>query len=427
MGGKAALVIVLGFAFVLTYVSQNLGSASKKAVGNVSLYASASESHNLAVTAANVALAKFYQDTTWRGTATQTFPTGGVLRGGFTYATVNMPGGNLKLRSFTSVPVLLGTGAQGMLHDTVEVILDRNTTQSFTIFAWMTNSENGVYWITGDTVWGRVHSNGKIYVNGSPVYWEKVTTASTFSERPGRGANQGIYKNGYETGIAPITLPNDISMVVNAATSGGRNYIGNITVTLYPGTSADNDGYVIVVAGAARDTIQLNDAGFNGTLLGTGRVTVSGTLDGRLTIGSLNDVYIVDNILYENSSIPATNDMLGLVADDDVIVADNAANRTNCEIHGSIFARTGSFTAENYSSGSPRGTLRVLGSIVQDDRGAVGTFSHGEIQTGYLKRYRYDTRLSDNDVRPPSYPGFYRKTYKIAGWWENVRAPAWWD
>jgi hypothetical protein len=106
-------------------------------------------------------------------------------------------------------------------------------------------------------------------------------------------------------------------------------------------------------------------------------------------------------------------------------VADNTANKTNVEIDASIFARTGSFTAENYSSGSTRGLLKLEGSIVQNARGAVGTFNSGTttLKTGYSKRYRYDDRLSDPTFRPPYYPGFYKATYAIANWWENVRIP----
>ena len=49
--------------------------------------------------------------------------------------------------------------------------------------------------------------------------------------------------------------------------------------------------------------------------------------------------------------------MLGLVAEDSVIVADNAANQADCTIQGNIFARTGSLTAQNYDNGVLRGRL----------------------------------------------------------------------
>jgi hypothetical protein len=53
----------------------------------------------------------------------------------------------------------------------------------------------------------------------------------------------------------------------------------------------------------------------------------------------------------------------------------------------------------------------------------VGTFSGGVINTGYLKRYRYDQRLADPNFRPPFYPGFVSIAYPIASWWESVRIP----
>ncbi len=60
-----------------------------------------------------------------------------------------------------------------------------------------------------------------------------------------------------------------------------------------------------------------------------------------------------------------------------------------------IFARSRSFTAENYSSRGLSGTLQVVGSIVQNDRGAVGQFSGSTLLSGFYKRYRYDPRLED--------------------------------
>jgi hypothetical protein len=32
--------------------------------------------------------------------------------------------------------------------------------------------------------------------------------------------------------------------------------------------------------------------------------------------------------------------------------------------------------------------------------------------------------LSDPNVRPPFFPGFFRKTLAIVNWWESVRRPA---
>ena len=112
--------------------------------------------------------------------------------------------------------------------------------------------------------------------------------------------------------------------------------------------------------------------------------------------------------------------MLGLVAEQSVIIADNAANQADCIVQGNIFARTGSLTAQNFSNGTLRGRLTILGSIVRE---AGGTNLNGVLNSGYFKSYAYDACLYDPNVRPPSYPGFIPQTTNVIGWWESLRLP----
>jgi hypothetical protein len=403
---------------------------STRSIENMSNYTTTTESHNLAITGANVGLAKVYLDTSWVGTVTQNFNGGGggegsgdgTMIGGFTVSMQRMGGGVSRLRSVSSYPHSPGV----TLHDTLEVFLNDKKKNSFTLFAWMTDFEGNVFWITGDTVWGRVHSNGTLHMNGSPVFYEKVTTSKLMDPRPGKGANKAVFKNGYETGVAEIEFPTDFSEIIAAAGSGGRAYGADVWVDLYPGSSSNNDGYALVrssAGGAVIDSFSLNGGGFNGVILGTNQVTVRGTVDGQLSIAALNDVRIDDDVVYADRDVSTSDDLLGLIAEDDVIVNDNIANQTNCVIDGSIFTRTGSFTVENYNSGSPRGNLHVLGSIVQKERGLVATYSGSDLNTGYYKRYRYDERLSDLNFRPPYFPGYWVKTYAITNWWESFRIP----
>jgi hypothetical protein len=229
-----------------------------------------------------------------------------------------------------------------------------------------------------------------------------------------------------ETGVAEIQFPDDLSIVFGAAASGGRQYAGNIEVRLYPGTSGNNDGYALVYSGGSViDSVSMYDASFNGVLASTGTIGVSGTLDGKLSIASATNIEVRDDILYSDRSTTTSDDVLGLIAETDIVVADNVPNRTDCRVDASIFTREGSFRAENYNTGSPRGTLQVLGSIVQDERGTVGTFNTGTntLRTGYYKAYRYDLRLANAGFRPPYYPGFYTKSFAIASWWESIHVP----
>jgi len=419
MGGKASILYVIGFSFIMVYVTTTLTSTANRAQGNMSNYAAATESHNIAVAGANVGLARLYQDTSWRGTETQALTK--AFNGTFTYTIQNGSDGLPFLRSVSTV-----RGPQGMMHDTIEVFFGGNVRQNFTLFAWLSNFEGNVFWITGDTVWGRVHSNGQMHMSGYPTFMEKLTTSKGIDPKWGSGVNHAVFKDGHETGVAKIDFPNDLSELFGASTSGGRRYAGNVEVQLREGTSANNDGYALVYSGGTRiDSVAMADPSFNGVIAGTGTVSVRGTLDGALSVASLGDVYIMDDILYADRDVTTSDDVLGLIAENDVLVANNTANSTGCTIDASVFARTGSFWAEDYNSGSPRGELYLLGSIIQETRGAVGTFSGGNavLKTGYSKRYRYDIRLADPNFRPPYFPGFYTRARTIAGWWESVHMP----
>jgi hypothetical protein len=422
MGGKAGLILVVGFSAILGYIAMNVSNVSTQAVTNMSMYTAMTSSHNVALAGANARLAQFYQDSTDWSTVSKTF-TGKNFTGSYSAGITDIGGNKLRMRCVSTYP--LGSAS---MHDTVEVFFDRTKKNSFSLFAWMTNFEGNVFWITQDTVWGRVHSNGNLHINGSPVFMQKATTAKGFDPpKVGSGQNRAIFKDGYETGIAEIDFPNNLNEIVTASVGGGRRYTTDIFVTLSPGTSANNDGVAYIRGGNLPtspiiDSIQLNGAGFNGAILGTGSVGVEGTLDGQLTICSQTNMYIHNDVLYErNPRFTTSDDVLGLVAENNVIVKNNAANNSNCEIHGSIFTRTGSFTAENYNSRPVSGELRVLGSIVQETRGAIGQFSGSTITSGFSKRYRYDNRLNDPVFRPPFYPGYYVSTYAITNWWESYR------
>ena len=442
MTGRAALILIMGFSLLMGYMLQNLNSAGTLASGNMSTYNGMNASHNLALAGANVGLAKLYKDTTWGSASTasitQSF-TGGQFLGTFTVSAFKA-GAWKTLRSVSVYP------AGGVTYrDTIEVSLSNNIVNTFTLFAWMTNLENGVFWITGDSVWGRVHSNDNLTVSGSPVFLQKVTTAKGFIPALGKTKNIGgknytnkaIFINPPkpETGVPKINLPSDLTDLAAAAASpNGKKYTGDIWVTLdgkSPTTSGDGKAYVRATkTGPIIDSIALSDPNFNGVMMATGVVNVSGKLDGNLTIASYstptatgNNVIIQGDILYEKNPMNGTSDdRLGLVANNDVIVADNVPAGGDREIDASIFARLGSFTAENYDTRPLQDELRVLGSIVQNSRGAVGTFSGGASLThGFHKRYRYDDRLADPAFRPPHYPGWVSTTYAILNWWESYR------
>ncbi|MCH7876334.1 MAG: hypothetical protein IH965_13690 [Gemmatimonadetes bacterium] len=169
---------------------------------------------------------------------------------------------------------------------------------------------------------------------------------------------------------------------------------------------------------------QLNPS-FKGVIFVDGKVGISGKLRGRVTIAAMDDIVILDDIIYATDPGAGTcADILGIFSGNAVVVADNTINApsrpwpswsyrpyddTLGEFIQGVVLALGSFTVENYNSGSSnaepcqgtpqgRGCLYLTGGIIQDTRGAVGLLSG----RGYTKRYSYDQCAFTNP--PPYFP-----------------------
>jgi hypothetical protein len=161
-----------------------------------------------------------------------------------------------------------------------------------------------------------------------------------------------------------------------------------------------------------------------GVIYVNGTVGVSGVLRGRVTLYASNTVVLLDDLRYATDPASGVcDDMLGIIAANNMVVADNAINSPQSAggsyrnfddtkdlyIHGVIMTLDESFTVQNYSSGPTdandcgstnwgRGCLFLTGGLIQERRGAVGTTSG----TGFLKRYSYDRCVIQ--IPPPYYP-----------------------
>jgi Tfp pilus assembly protein PilX len=161
-----------------------------------------------------------------------------------------------------------------------------------------------------------------------------------------------------------------------------------------------------------------------------GSAWVEGSLKGRLTIATDNNIIVTNNLTYFGGR--TGTDSLGLIAKNSVRVyhpvkctrkddgecdqwANMAGSKTNIEIQAAILTLQHSFSVQMYYRGSPLGSLKLFGSFAQRFRGPVGTNSSGgSIASGYLKDYTYDTRLR---YAPPPYfldpvrSGWSQKTF----------------
>lgn len=174
--------------------------------------------------------------------------------------------------------------------------------------------------------------------------------------------------------------------------------------------------------------------GFRGVIYVDGKVVVSGTVRGRLTVAATGNIIIGDDLVYDTDPGSGTcEDILGLFSGQRVIVADNTINAPRVapntteytyddtpdeNIDASVMALD-RFTVQNPGDGSNdaescsgtpwgRGCLNLTGGLIQATRGVVA-YASG---TGYMKRYTHDTCTIT--APPPYFPStghFWRGRY----------------
>ncbi|MBN2565628.1 MAG: DUF4900 domain-containing protein [Candidatus Eisenbacteria bacterium] len=330
--------------------------------------------------------------------------------------------------------------------------------QSFADFLYFTDIEheigtgNPCWFCSADVIDGPLHTNDQISIFGDPVFRDGVVSAWGGPDDSNKNHNKAFmyyngdanghiespnpsnppydepaFEGGYELGGSAIDMPNVLAKLKELADAGGITLITlsgyyEIVFSRIGPAGTPLDGYVSYRK-PDKNWTDIPIDSFNGMIYITGGAQVSGTLDGRLTIATSSNMYIVDDIIYadsdENGPTETCDDVLGLVSGSDIVIENNEPNQSDLTIHAAMMALNTSFRADGYNVGDPRGTLAVYGGIVQQVRGAVGTGwldadGNVTVVTGYEKDYHYDYRLRD---MPP--PGFFQTgNYKRLCWRE---------
>ena len=437
MGGKAALLLVLGFSMIFLVATQNFGTISTRAVDNMVDYTNETVSHDIAVSGANMAANAIFLDNSW---------TAG-------YSNVDFNNGKLNVTvqivdAFKNIKKIISQGTFGGITRKVEVTLSPS---KFSKFAYFSVSEGGsIWWTENDTVWGPFHTQDYMRAHRHPVFYGKATTKKSLIYYTSKKADEPYFYGGFEQGI-DLPLPTDgLTPIKTDAQANGwdipqttsdhtvQNWVdghwegkgkSKTWVDGYweTGTvTAVDTAYITFVGDSVRiklgyekpDTTYLTqDIAPNGVIYVEGMdMRLKGTVKGQYTVASERNIYLDDDIVYSQDprEHPNSTDLLGIVAKDKVLITDNAANNDDINIQGSIYSETEGFGAENYSSRPVSGNINLLGGIIQNVRQAVGTFSGSSIQSGFAKRYMYDNRLLTSS--PPSFPG--TGSYEIVSWLE---------
>ncbi|MBM3465769.1 MAG: DUF4900 domain-containing protein, partial [Armatimonadetes bacterium] len=306
------------------------------------------------------------------------------------------------------------SGASGtvLASRTLEAVLEQET---FASYAYFTDQETSwwgtaIWFLTGDTLRGPVHSNGYLNVSGKPEFTDEVTTynrndsyldrvSGTYNQR---GARNGDNRDYYHFFTAYLNdIPTAARDAAQFAFNGGQAEIPLPSVaTSEDALRVTGSSYVIPWG---KDTYIYNGSWSTTSknhIYVEGDAIVYGHVSGSKTISSGGNIWIADDITYDDKS----TDALGLVANNHVIVQTNPYAREDLEINAAIMARNGSFFVNNYGEGVPRGTLKLYGSLIQKVRGPVGLFNPNTQTgiTGYVKNYSYDKKLKRTP--PPYFP-----------------------
>ena len=348
------------------------------------------------------------------------------------------------------------TGELELIEVDTTIYIQWTAANTWGIFMYLTNYETTIFeekikFFDGDTLWGRVHSNDQIAIMESPVFYERVSTcARTFWE--GDGYNPIFYKEPWFE-VDPVYFPTSLSELRAGAAAQGKfiTLAGYQFRVIFQGTA----GITIMkwpLGLPYSDSLATPHAQYppqtDGAIFIDGTCQVLGTdpeaqaemgVVGRVSLGCSGDMWLMDNIQYEdNFSMitgqidSSTANMLGLMSESNVLIKNTWENgrdngvqvypadswRNSIVISAGIVALGESFSFEDqndviemsglypewYISNGPspdeRGQIHLWGQVSQYRRGYVHRSNHGG--TGYLKDYHYDERFYWDP--PPFYP-----------------------
>jgi hypothetical protein len=420
MFGKGSLIVAAGFSMMMGYYSVKLNRLTVTTADSFNINWVNASVHEAAISGMNYGINRVWQSNE------------DVDTGHFTIyspqcttevALLTLGSDSVLVRSIARSRVyedeyFLDNSRPSPVIDTVYAYFSNNTPISR--WAAYSNQDNGIEWTTGDTAWGPVHCNHNLRTNGSPVFYGKVTARLGISPNPCGNGNRSQFLGGWEIGInAP--LPTNMNNIRNRANqdNDGAPYNTKCVYNQDLNLKFLADGRLVRRVGAgASDTVTINSIAPTGLIYCMMNLTVSGVVNGSITLIVDQTIYIENDLVYAANPLTDENcdDILGLIAVQNIIVVDNVANNSDVNINGCLFAVTGSFTAQNYSSRPVAGRLTVIGSIAQAGRGHVGTVSPwtGSVTHGFSKSYYYDPRLKY--MSPPYFPSI--KEPRLVSWWE---------
>jgi hypothetical protein len=417
--GKASILLVVAFGIFFLISGVNLSGVSVQAYDNAMDYYEGGTARNIAIAGANLAANKLFLSPPmvngnpwWAGYLTPIKFQGG------TFTVMVDSTSSIDPQSGERRLTMRSIGVYRDSTFTVMAIMRPSNFAKFAFFGGM--SAANAWWETGDSVHGPSHTQGVMRVTGSPWFGGKVTTKNGVDSS---WAGHPIFTAGVETGVN-IPLNKSFWRLTQAATTNGKVF-NTPGKDLY--LTFKRDSIMYHVQGQPDTTALLSDFTHNGTItLGTGgntgNIYVEGVVKGRVTIGALDTtagargkVYVTGDLTYDSDpkTNPASQDMLGVVAYNEIQIKDNGASMFR--VNGSLYSFSAGVTVEHYNT-RPPGTFYTLGGwIVENVYPTSNGIALGNASSkGYKCNVYYDERF--RTTAPPYFPT--TGAYEILAWYE---------
>lgn len=418
--GRGLLLIVSGLVVIVGISKINVQKQIEYLPENTVDYYYEQQARNISISLVDEAIQMLLKDNDWTGTieTNENYVGSGTLKS-YDQTTISQLSDSVTVKQWDQYTVVLYSEAEyeGYRIST-EVLMSRD---SFSKYSYYTNTQpTNIYFTSKDTLSGPVHTNGTFRIAGNPVFNGFVTSPaggwighSSYSNNPqfNGGSN-------FNAPVKSFDVRDQVNELVVKANSGGLSF--NTAILVQPKANGTVD--ISVPNGIYWSTPTNYDMStFNGIITSTEEIDITGTVNGQLTIHSAKDIEIIGDVTYNTDprvDITST-DFLGLVAEQEIRVdqyAHTFSGSGNLNIHASMMAMNRSFYVEDYTLGSPRGVLNILGGLIQEERGPVSTFNRYGLSSGYSKDYEYDERLRYNI--PPSFPR--ERVFSILHWKDKV-------
>lgn len=304
--------------------------------------------------------------------------------------------------------IITSTGTYGNMSKVLQLTVQETTAS---MFAYLSNSETHpvygqLWWITNMYTVGPVYTNGQFNIWGDPIFDGPVSqVASSINYWPGVITNPsdfqgGLTLNAPSQAVFDNTILNNINSA--ASSSGGLLLSGDTAITF------NADGTINVTNSAKKWSNQNMSLPSNKAIyVKKGSATVNGTVNGQVSVGCDNTIYISNNLIYNSNPDPlnpnlASHDILALVAQNNITVKAASAP-SNLEIEAVLVAINGSFQVDSWWV-SGKGNMVQYGSLVNNVCGPTGVFDPGTgiLYGGYNQLQYYDARL--RSLIPPWFP-----------------------